>query len=150
MTMLVYADVDFFSFFEEFKAVIPEHYEELCPVKEYPLDPDWDAYKRLNDSKMLRCITCRADGELIGYIIFFISPHIHYKTCITAVEDIYFLKKEYRRGRIGIRLFKYAEEVLKRIGVNRIIYGTKVYLDNSKLFNYLGYKHTDKVFTKLI
>lgn len=150
MTMLAYADVDFFSFIEEFKTIIPEHYEELCPVKEYPLDMDWDAYKRLNDAKMLRCITCRADGELIGYIIFFISPHIHYKTCLTAVEDIYFLKKEYRRGRIGIRLFKYAEEVLKRIGVNRIIYGTKVYLDNSKLFNYLGYKHTDKVFTKLI
>jgi len=25
-----------------------------------------------------------------------------------------------------------------------------VHLDNSRLFEYLGYKHTDKVFTKMI
>jgi GNAT superfamily N-acetyltransferase len=150
MTTLVYEDTNFFSFLEEMKPILLSHYEELCPVKDFPLDPDWDAYKRYDDAGMLRCVTCRADGELIGYIIFFVQPHIHYKTCLTAVEDIYYVKKEFRKGRVGIRLFKYAEEVLKRIGVNRIIYGTKVYLDNSKLFEYLGYKHTDKVFTKLI
>ena len=150
MTTLVYEDVNFFSFLEEMKPILFDHYEELCPVKDFPLDPDWDAYKRYDDANMLRCVTCRADGELIGYIIFFIHPHIHYKTCLTAVEDVYYVKKEFRKGRVGIRLFKYAEDILKGIGVNRIIYGTKVYLDNTKLFEYLGYKHTDKVFTKLI
>jgi hypothetical protein len=40
--------------------------------------------------------------------------------------------------------------VLKGIGVNRIIMHTKVHMDNSKLFEYLGYKWTDKLFTKIL
>jgi len=99
---------------------------------------------------MLRCITCRIDDQLIGYIVFIVQPHLHYKSCKTAFEDIYYVKKEYRRGRIGIKLFQYAEKVLKEFGVNRIIMHTKIHLDNSRLFEYLGYKHTDKLYTKLL
>jgi hypothetical protein len=47
-------------------------------------------------------------------------------------------------------LFQYAEKVLKDIGVNRIIMHTKIHLDNSRLFEYLGYTLTDKLFTKLL
>jgi GNAT superfamily N-acetyltransferase len=91
------------------------------------------------------------DGnDVIGYVIFMVQPHLHYKTCLTAFEDIYYLKPEYRKGRTGIRMFKYAEEVLKSVGVNRIIMHTKVHLDNSRLFEYLGYKNSDKLFTKIL
>jgi GNAT superfamily N-acetyltransferase len=79
-----------------------------------------------------------------------VQPHLHYKSCKTAFEDIYFITKEYRKGRIGIKLFQYAEEVLKGIGVNRIIMHTKIHLDNSRLFERLGYTLTDKLFTKLL
>ena len=101
-------------------------------------------------SGMLRCITCRSDERLIGYIIFIVTPHLHYKSCMTAIEDLYFVTKEFRKGRVGIMLFKYAEKVLKERGVQRIVMHTKVHLDNSKLFEYLGYKMTDKVFSKML
>ena len=96
------------------------------------------------------CIRDRNDDELIGYVIFFIAPHLHYKSCKRAIEDIYFVKKEYRKGRVGIKLFQYAEEVLKHCGVEVIVMNTKVHLDNTRLFEYLGYKMTDKVFTKIL
>ena len=60
---------------------------------------------------MLRCITCRAEGNLIGYVLFIVQPHLHYMTCKTAFEDLYFVKKEFRRGRIGIKLFQYADDL---------------------------------------
>jgi N-acetylglutamate synthase-like GNAT family acetyltransferase len=60
------------------------------------------------------------------------------------------VKKEFRKGRIGIRLFQYAEKVLKERGVQRMVVNTKIHLDNSRLFEYLGYKMTDKVFTKML
>jgi hypothetical protein len=63
---------------------------------------------------------------------------------------MYFIKKEFRKGRTGIRLFKYAEDVLRSIGVNRIILHTKVHMDNSRLFEYLDYKNTDKLFSKIL
>lgn len=150
MTQIVYADVDGFSVLNEMDELFPAHYEELCVTKEFEYDPDYDAYRRLAQAGMLRCITCRADGELIGYIIFIIGPHLHYKSCITATEDIYFIRKDYRKGRIGIKLFQYAEQVLKERGIQRIVMHTKVHLDNSRLFEYLGYKQTDKVFTKIL
>lgn len=150
MTTLVYADCDPFAFVEEMKTLFPLHYEELCVTKDFPLVPDYDAYKRLADAGMLRCVTVRADEEMIGYAIFIVQPHLHYMTCKTAFEDIYYIRPDFRKGRVGIRLFKYAEEVLQRIGVNRIIMHTKIHMDNSKLFEYLGYKLTDKIYTKIL
>ena len=148
--MIIYEDVNGVDFIDEFMQVLPEHYEELCVTKEFPFDPDWDMYKAMASAGMLRTITVRNDSELIGYIAFFIQPHPHYKSCKTAYEDVYYIKKEYRKGRIGIKLFQYAEMALKRIGVNRIIVHTKIHLDNSRLLEYLGYRFTDKLFTKVL
>jgi GNAT superfamily N-acetyltransferase len=150
MTTLVYADCNPFQFIEELRELFPLHYEELCVTKDFSLAPDYIAYKKLADAGMLRCITVRADEEIIGYAIFIIQPHLHYMTCKTAFEDIYYIRPDFRKGRVGIRLFKYAEEVLKGLGVNRIIMHTKIHMDNSKLFEYLGYTWTDKLFTKIL
>jgi hypothetical protein len=146
----LYADEDPATFIEELKGILPEHYEELCVTKDFPLLPDYEAYGRLCSSGMLKCITCRIDGALVGYAIFIVQPHLHYMSCKTAFEDIYFLKKEFRQGRNGVRLFQYAERVLKNEGVHRIIMHTKMHMDNSRLFEYLGYKFTDKLFTKIL
>lgn len=138
------------TFIEELKEIIPAHYDELCVTKDFPLAPDYEAYGRLYVADMLRCVTARDENGLIGYAIFIVQPHLHYKTCKTAFEDIYFLRKEHRLGRTGIRLFQFAEEALRAEGVNRIIMHTKIHMDNSRLFEYLGYKHTDKLYTKIL
>jgi GNAT superfamily N-acetyltransferase len=148
--MIIYEDVDAFKFLGELEQLFPAHYEELCVTKEFPVEPNYEAYRNMANAGMLRCFTCRNDADLIGYLIFIVSPHLHYKSCMTAIEDIYFVSKEYRKGRVGIKLFQYAEQVLKDRGVNRIVYHTKVHLDNSRLFEYLGYKMTDKVFSKML
>ena len=148
--MIEYTVADPATFIDELKGILPEHYDELCVTKDFPLRPDYVAYGKLCVAGMLRCIVARADGVLVGYALFIVSPHLHYSTCKTAFEDIYFLKKEYRLGRTGIRLFQFAETALRADGVNRIIMHTKIHLDNSKLFEYLGYKLTDKLYTKLL
>lgn len=148
--MIEYAVEDPSTFIEELKGLLPAHYDELCVTKDFPLMPDYVAYGRLCVADMLKCIVARADGELVGYALFIVQPHLHYMTCKTAFEDIYFLRKDHRLGRTGIRLFQFAEQALRDAGVNRIIMHTKIHLDNSKLFEYLGYKHTDKLYTKLL
>jgi len=147
---VTYQTEDPAEFIEALKGVLPEHYDELCVTKDFPLMPDYEAYGRLHVAGMLRCITVREDNELIGYAIFIVHPHLHYRSCITAFEDIYFLKKEHRKGRVGIRLFQFTEDVLKKEGVHRIIMHTKIHMDNTRLFEYLGYKLTDKLFTKIL
>jgi GNAT superfamily N-acetyltransferase len=148
--MVTYQTEAYSNCIDELKTIYPEHYEELSVTKSFELEPDYEQYLRLESVGVLKVVTCRNDGELIGYIMYIISPHLHYKSCLTAFEDIYFVKKQYRKGRIGIKLFKYAEEVLRELKVNRVIYATKVHLDNSKLFEYLGYTNSDKLYTKLL
>jgi GNAT superfamily N-acetyltransferase len=148
--VITYNDEDLAVFFKELAPILPKHYEELCVTKDFPLEPDFAAYERLRVAGMLKAATCRNDGELVGYIIFIVQPHLHYMSCITAFEDLYYVKKEYRKGRTGIKLFQFSEKVLKDAGVKRIIMHTKIHMDNSRLFEYLGYKNTDKLFTKLL
>jgi len=135
---------------EKMKEHYDDHYAELSVTKTVPLEPDYEAYFTLEKLGLSKVITCRKDNVLIGYIIFVITPHLHYKSCVTAVEDIYYVAKQERKGRVGIRLFQYAEQYLKSIGVHRIIYSTKTHLDNSKLFEYLGYSFIEKVYSKML
>lgn len=134
--------------FDEISKMFKNHYEELSVTKQFDLNPDLDVYWEADKRKVLKVITCENDNEIIGYIVYFIGLNLHYKDCLLATEDIYYLKPEYRKGSIGIRMFKFAENYLKSIGVNMIKYSTKVHLDNSRLFEFLGYQFTEKVFLK--
>jgi len=136
--------------FEEIQQLLHLHYEEISLLKEYPLNPQFGIYEKLDETDKVKVILCKKDNEIIGYIVFFISHHLHYADCLMAIEDIYYLKKEYRTGRVGIRMFKFAEDYLKSIHVDMIKYSTKVHADKSSLFEYLGYTNTEKVFTKML
>ena len=148
--MITYTEEKFGDFLEELKPLLPDHYDELSVSKSYPLSPDFSLYLMLQDKGNLICVTCRDDGVLVGYIIFIVQPHLHYTTCLTAIDDVYFVKKEYRTGRTGLRLFQKAEDVLKAHGVQRIIISCKVHLDHSNLFEYMGYKNIEKVYDKVL
>ena len=148
--MITYQVEAYSDCIEEMKGHYEEHYDELSVTKTVALEPDYEAYYALERNGFSKVITCRKDGVLIGYIIFVITPHLHYKSCVTAMEDIYYVAKQERKGRVGIKLFQYAEQYLKSIGVNRVIYSTKIHLDNSRLFEYLGYSFIEKIYSKML
>ena len=148
--MLTYKVDDWMENLPAFKAISQQHYDEIETLKEFPLDLDFDAYENLWRMGKLVFVTAKDEEKLVGYIVYFVAPHMHSKNCITAHEDIYFLKPEYRKGRNGIKMFQFAQEHLKSKGVDLILYSTKFAFDNSSLFEYLGCKPIDKVFTKLL
>lgn len=134
--------------FDEVLIMLEAHYNELSVTKGFKLNPDYEVYKQADKAGNVRVIICRDNGFIIGYIIYFIGLNLHYKDCLLATEDIYYLKPEYRKGLTGIKMFKFAEKYLKTLGVNMIKYSTKVHVDNSKLFEYLDCKLIEKVFIK--
>ena len=150
--MVTYQVETYSDVLPELRVIYPEHYNELEQglMGGYDLDPDWSQYLALEQAGILKVITCRLDDKLIGYMMFIVSYHLHVKSCLTAYEDIYFVRKEYRKGRIGIKLFQYAEKYLKSININRIFTTTKVHKDNSKLLEYLGYTFIEKLYSKYI
>jgi len=148
--MVTYQTEEYESCIEEIKPYYNEHYNELSVTKEYALDPDYESYSNLARMELLKVITCRKNSVLIGYIYFILSKNLHYKTMLIASEDLYYLTKSERKGRVGIDMFKYAETYLRSIGVNRVMFSTKVHLDNSRLLEYLGYSFIEKMYSKLL
>jgi len=135
----------------EIEGLLYEHWLEVARDHDViPLDPDWSEYERLDASGELHLVICRLDGHVIGYYVTIIRPHLHYKSTLHGFVDVYFLKKEYRHGKIGMQLFVEAEKALKQRGVVKLFSGTKTHLDVSPLFERLGWKTTETLFTKVL
>lgn len=135
----------------EIQPVLATHYLELAVDQDdVPLDPDFDKYLDLHNKGILHMFTARADGELIGYIVGLIVPHIHYKSTVHYQNDIYYLRGEYRNSGVGYRFFASHEKDLKSLGVQRVIMATKCHQSHEQLFSALGFNKQDVVVSKII
>jgi GNAT superfamily N-acetyltransferase len=137
---------------EEIKPLIQMHYDEIALHKEViPLDPDWDRYAAIDSTGNLLIVTARTnEQELIGYAVFFITPHIHYKSTIVAHNDILYLHPEYRRGRTGIRLLKDSETACRHLGVDKILWHIKFAKDFRHILYRFGYCDEDAIVGKIL
>lgn len=152
-TLLTYQVEPFDIAWPEMCKLFEGHYDEIALDKErIKLSPSHDRYKAMADLGMFHILTARSDGLLIGYWATFVYPHFHYDHDLMGFCDIYYLKPEFRKGRNGINLFKEAEKALKKRGCVKIFSATKLHgdLDNSKLFEWLGWKWVEKVYSKYI
>ena len=135
----------------EVQPLIELHYEELTLHKQVvKLDPDWNRYKSLADQKMITIITARDKGVLIGYSLFFVSPHIHYKNNIMANNDVLYLHPDYRQGRTGLKLIRKCEQVLQEQQVDKIVWHVKYAKDFRQILYRLGYEDEDALVGKII
>ena len=149
--MIAYQEETFDQVIDEIKPLLEDHWEEIALNKEViKLNPNYDMYEKLCKCGVMRIVTARDDGKLIGYCICIIAYNLHYKDSLTATNDIFFISKDYRKGSTGVKLFIKNEEILKRYGVQRLIMNTKVHQDVGAIFERLGYKQTERVFGKLI
>lgn len=114
------------------------------------LNPDWDTYRLLEERGLYKVFTARVGGTLVGYFGVFIAPSMHSKGHIMPMADAFYLKKEYRNSRIGIRLFKFVEKCMKEDGHKSLcVISTESYpLD--KLLNRLKYTKVETRFEKVL
>ncbi|MFA5166731.1 MAG: GNAT family N-acetyltransferase [Candidatus Paceibacterota bacterium] len=147
--MITYQVESFEERLPEFKYLLPEHYEELALNKDkVPLSPQWEVYFDQERQGQLLFVTARELGEIVGYFIGFVRPGLHYSTCLTCIMDIFYIRKDKRNGRAGIKLFQFVEKELKRRGVNRWFVGSKIHADASSLFKYLKFEPVETYYTK--
>lgn len=131
--------------------LLEKHWEEVALNKEkIKLNPDWDAYANLEDAGVLKIFTARADGKLIGYFVVFVKSHIHYKDHLFCYNDVIFVDEEYRKGFTSPRLIKFAEKCLKADGVEVMIVNTKRHKPFDSLLVWLGYKHIENLYSKVL
>lgn len=138
---------------EELKTLLNGHYEELALNKDkVPLRPQWHLYRQREDLEQLVYVTLRDAGELIGYIIMFVAPGLHYETCLTAHMDILFVRPDRRDAAAkGVLLMlDTLEAELKRRGVQRWFMGTKLHKDIGAIFRRRKFEAVEMTYSKWI
>lgn len=151
--MLTFATESVDEVRHDIEPLLALHYDELCMHKEVmELAPDWDRYYALENANRLLAFTARDDGRLVGYSVFFVDVHIHYKGNLTAVNDVIFLHKDYRSGtRGGTQLIDYSERSLKQLGGTvKCIWHIKFVNDWSAILLRRRYRREDFSVSKIL
>lgn len=144
--MITCAVEPFPAFLEEVKPLLPIHWKELALNQDkVPLDPDYDAYLKLDAAGQILLVAVRKEGALIGYFIGFVRRHVHYKSWLTCGMDIFYVLPEHRGG-VGKKLFRTVEAECKRRGIQTLIVGSKLHKDASWLFEHLGYTEVERYY----
>lgn len=147
----VFAVEEFSVVYGEILDLLRLHWQEVASYQDLlELDPDVELYRALAERGKLLIVTARVAGKLVGYIVYIVGTHAHYRKVLQGVEDIHFLHPDYRRSRIGIALLKAGEAELRKRGVKLAVLRCKARdeLDHSAIFMRLGYDEQDLVFTK--
>lgn len=132
----------------ELKPLFPLHYKELALEQDkVPLDPQWEVYEQRDARGELLMVIGREEGRIAGYFVGFIAPGLHYRTCLTLTEDIFWLRPEVRGQRAGFDMFRFVEKESRRRGVQRMFVGSKLHKDASFLFEKLGYREIERYFS---
>jgi len=137
----------------EIEEVAAFHWQDLALDKLlFTRDLDHAQYRLLDEMGRMHVVTVRDDGKLVGYAVWFVMPHhLHYMSSgPVALADMYYLMKPYRKGGIGVRMFQESERGLKERGVIRAHASSKVHEDNTRMFELMGWKHTDNTVSKLL
>lgn len=138
----------------EIQPLLKRHWEEVALDREQvKLDVDHLRYAQLDAEGALALVAARdpeQDHRLVGYIAAIISTHLHYKSTVFGLFDVFYLDPEYRVGRNGMFLFLEMEKELKRRGVKKMVGQTKLSLNVSPVFEFLGWTEVERVFTKVI
>jgi GNAT superfamily N-acetyltransferase len=116
----------------------------------FPLLPDWQRLRALEAAGKTLLLTVRSAGALIGANLMLVDTHIHYCSTRVAINDALFLREEYRRGRIGIKLINFAEIALRAQGVQAIFYHAKPLNHLGALLQHLDYAAAETVYRKAV
>lgn len=124
----------------EIPALLHAHYAELAIYRDIPLDPDVEAYCRLEDQGLLRCYTARLGSQLIGYAVFLVGPNLHYRGSKQAKADVVYVIPAHRHSRVGFRLLTFADQALRDEGVQLVCHHVKhTHPDLGHLLTAIGY-----------
>jgi GNAT superfamily N-acetyltransferase len=128
---------------------VSEIWDEACALLPgMAPDPDRQAYAEFEAAGQLRCYTARAEGKLVGYVVFFVREHMHYRGSRQAMQDVLVLHPGYRSGTTAAMLLRTAETHLRGEGVQVVYHHAKRSTQDADLLGRLGYELVEGIYAK--
>jgi hypothetical protein len=136
---------------EELKPLFVRHWHEIGVDRDViPMDMDYEMYDKYDSIGYLKITTARVAGKLVGYCMALVCTHLHYKSTLFGLGDLYYLEPEHRKGAAGMRMFMAMEANMRALGVKKITSISKLHHDVSPMFLALGWKAQETTFTKVL
>lgn len=132
----------------EMVPLIVRHFREVSHFRDVSIEPDFDHYVAAEAAGILRIYTARTEGKLVGYSVFVVTQHPHFKGLTQANEELLFLDPEHRKGSLGLDLIDYCDNALKHEGVNIVFHTVSQERDFSPLLVRRGYELCDQVYAR--
>lgn len=137
--------------------MLHQHYRETgSNVAAVPLDLDFAQYIRLNEAGLMQILTARVDGRLVGYLFATVGAHLNFVTTVFSTAHMYYLVPAHRRGWNGVRLFREWIQAAENSSVRVLQVAETLRVRGKRdkrvavLLKYLGFKPTERSYTKLI
>ncbi len=131
-----------------------EHWKELALNQDIiPLAPDFDRYYAYDIQGVLRVLTVRVEGRLVGYVFLLFGPHLHYVTTPWGHGEMFYLDPLYRQGWTGVKLFKELMRGAEGMGAKMLTVPVKLHFMNGrviKLLERLGFKQVEVVMARRV
>lgn len=151
--MITYQEEKLANILDELKPLLEDHYQEVAIYKDHiALNPAYDLYLAMEVAGSLHVFTARdtTAQELIGYCITFVHKSPHYQDHVYAVNDVIFVKEEYRHSEIAPNMLNQLELIMEQTGVSVMTFHMKTYKPFETLMDILGYDKIEYLYSKYI
>ena len=133
----------------EAQTLFDEHYEEIARNKHVMvLKPDEETYRKSEEMGTIFILSARQGDKLIGYSVNFVTNHLHYADLKLAQNDLLFISKEHRGGRVGLKLIKETEKHATLLGCKLMLWHAKESTTLAHMLPRLKYGVQDIIFSK--
>jgi len=125
--------------------LIAAHMVELKVMQK--LDVNLASFRALEYDGKLVTITAREEGEIKGYILLLLNKHLYYNTKF-AQEHSHYLCPSVRKGWNAIKFIRFAQDTIKKFGIDKILWHVEPGHDHGIIFRRLGYKPIYTIYGK--
>lgn len=130
-------------------ALLDEHWHESARNKHLMvLKPDVARYEALEAAGCLLGLFAYVDGEIVGYSVNVLSPHLHYADLVCAHNDVLFIAKSHRNSPLGLRLIRETERAAKARGAHIVLWHAKEATPLAQILPRMGCKVQEIMFSK--
>ena len=135
---------------EDLETLMHAHWRE-CSIDqaEVPFDPDWAMAYTMERCNILHCFGLYRHEHLVGYSVFEVSTHLHFKTTKFAYNSGAYITPEHR-GFGGAFLVDSTDKLLREMGCKKIVYLVPSSSALGAVLKHIGYEPSESYFTKLV
>lgn len=133
---------------DEAERLLKINHAETGALPQEDFSPNRQKYAELDYLGVLELYTMRDDkGALVGYSVFIISDHPHYRGVTFACQDVLFVVPEHR-GINAVEFMAYQDARLKEEDVHYCYRHVTQKVDYSKTLERMGYAQIERKFLR--